>query len=696
MKMKKTKLLRVALTFLCMGIASQAFAGRVTLSADNKTMGGSGNVTVSLGGSAYLSSNRIKLPKSAASTFTVATKDGSAIRQIAFTWTKQPQSGFSVNTGSVSTTSWTGNSSSVKFSSNGSSEIQLQQMTVTYGGSTSATSTNNTTTSTNSSSNYYTVTLSYANGELAGTKDFTIKEAGSAYLNGNKIYMPQGSSSSFTVTYNWTDKVIKEIDFTNSQSPSTGTFSANYGSFQSYPKVWIAPDGGMKSVRFSSNGKSIALIKEMKIILVDNNGSTSSNTDTNSGSSTGSQSSGSTSTATGLSKYDLNKPIGWATVGGTVTGSSNKNAITVTNINDFLSAMTGSDQKTIYIKGTITVNGKVTVKDCSNKTVYGLPGSSFSNLKHSSNVDESGILSMSRCSNIILRNLTFKGAGAYDIDGNDNLTLQTCDYIWVDHCDFQDGVDGNFDANNGSDHLAVTWCRFRYLIKPYAGGSGGSDDHRNTNLWGGSDSSTKDAGKLRTTFANCWWDEGCHERNPRVRFGQVHVVNCYYSYEGNNYCIGAGYKSNIYADYNNFDNVNKPWACYATKSGKTDYNITMKNNIGQSDIQQRSGSNAYFNPYSVYSYSPYAASEVKTQVSGHAGATLNISEGGGVNAKGVAISDSETTGIEDTESIESTKVVKTDIFAINGARLNDVQKGVNIIKTTYADGTVKTKKIVIR
>jgi pectate lyase len=70
--------------------------------------------------------------------------------------------------------------------------------------------------------------------------------------------------------------------------------------------------------------------------------------------------------------------------------------------------------------------------------------------------------------------------------------MQACDYIWVDHCDFQDGVDGNFDANNGSDHLSITWCRFRYLIAPWAGGSGGSNDHRNTNLWGGSDSNTKD------------------------------------------------------------------------------------------------------------------------------------------------------------------------------------------------------------
>ncbi|MBM6991861.1 MAG: chromophore lyase [Prevotella sp.] len=486
--------------------------------------------------------------------------------------------------------------------------------------------------------------------------------------------MPAGSSTQFTVTYSHSDKVIKSIAFKWNKVPASGTVSANYGSFSSYPGVWTAPSGGIKSVRFSSNGASEGRVKQIIVYLQD---------------------AASSSSSSNLSAYDLNKPVGWATVDGSVTGSNNQNAVTVTNITDFLSAMEGTTARTVYVKGTITVTGQVSVKDCSNKTVYGLPGSSFSNLTHSSDVSKSGILNMSRCSNIILRNLTFKGAGAYDIDGKDNLTMQTCDYIWVDHCDFQDGVDGNFDANNGSDHLAITWCRFRYLIAPWPGGSGGSDDHRNTNLWGGSDSNTKDVGKLRTTFANCWWDEGCHERNPRVRNGKVHIVNCYYSYEDNNYCIGAGYKSNIYADGNHFDNVNKPWACYATSGSYTDYNITMKNNLGASDVQQRSGSNSYFNPYSTYSYTAYSSSLVKGEVTAHAGATLQITEGGTVSSakSNVATFESETTGIDNVTSTQSNQVLKTEVFNLSGMRVSGDEPGIKIVKTTMADGTVRTTKI---
>lgn len=120
----------------------------------------------------------------------------------------------------------------------------------------------------------------------------------------------------------------------------------------------------------------------------------------------------------------------------------------------------------------------------------------------------------------------------------------------------------------------------------------------------------------------------------------------------------------------------------------------MKGNIGASDVQQRSGSNAYFNPYSTYSYSPFSASLVKTEVRGHAGATLNVTAGQGVKAK-EAIADTELTGVE-TINESATEVVSTEIYSVNGAKLNDLQKGINIVKTTYADGSIKTKKVVVR
>ena len=420
-----------------------------------------------------------------------------------------------------------------------------------------------------------------------------------------------------------------------------------------------------------------------------------------SSSSSGSSSddSSSSSSASSSNSYDLGKPFGWAMVGGSTTGSNDKNAVTVTNINDFVSAMSGTSTKTIYVKGTITVTGHVTVQGAQNKTVYGLQGSSFANTTHTSDVSKTGILFLKNCKNIILRNLTFKGAGAYDIDGKDNLTVQNCQYLWVDHCDFQDGVDGNFDCNNGSDNITVTWCRFRYLKAPYSGGSGGSNDHRFSDLWGGSDKNeAKDGGKLRTTFANCWWDEGCKERMPRVRFGQVHILNCLYSSSVANYCVGAAYRSNIYVEKTAFtsDKAKKtPWKCYATSSGYTDYNITVTGCQGASDQQKKSGSISYFVPSKYYSYTSYDASKVQSVVSTYAGATLNISQSNGARSASLGFDDDDVTDIDVTSAVRN-EIVSTHIFTSNGAEVTSYQKGLNIVKTTYANGKTEVRKIMVK
>ncbi len=333
-----------------------------------------------------------------------------------------------------------------------------------------------------------------------------------------------------------------------------------------------------------------------------------------------------TSSLAQISKYDYNQPVGWGLLGETqITGGNEENAVLVTTFDELKAALAGTDNKTIYIKGEIVFAGHLDVQDVKNKTLYGLPGSALVNPYHSESVDSTGILNMFRCENFIIRNLIFKGAGAYDIDGKDNLTLTTCKYIWVDHCDFQDGVDGNFDCNYGSDYVCVSWCRFHYLKAPYPGGSGGSDDHRLSDLWGSGDGRAKfDTGHLKTTFYSCWWGEGCKERMPRVRFGKVHLLNCLYTCTGNNYCIGTGYASNIYVEKCAFIDVNNPYMNYAMGEGHTDYNITVRDCIGQSDAQERSGSTEYFIPSDYYQLEGYDVNLVESEVKTHSGATLNI------------------------------------------------------------------------
>ena len=320
----------------------------------------------------------------------------------------------------------------------------------------------------------------------------------------------------------------------------------------------------------------------------------------------------------GTCEQDANAPIGFACIEKTPTGGANGARRTVTTASELENALGSKEPLTIYIKGVIEVTSMLKVK-AQDKTLLGLPGSVLSNPNRTK--DGSGILYFREGSdNLILRNVIFKSAGAYDVDGNDNLCIDGTTNIWVDHCDFQDGVDGNFDAKNASDNIAVTWCKFHYLIEPQAGGSGGSNDHRFTNLWGGSDKDTQDRGHLRTTFQYCWWGEGCRERMPRARYAQIHLVNCLYDSSVANYCIGVGLEANIRVEKSVFADMKKPYECKSDKgTGVINFIDCKFTQTTPTDIGQ-----AFTPPYTLTSVSP--AEDVETLVSRYAGATLTIAE----------------------------------------------------------------------
>ena len=332
--------------------------------------------------------------------------------------------------------------------------------------------------------------------------------------------------------------------------------------------------------------------------------------------------------------------VGWASVGSLTTGGNDENAVIVTTLSQLNNALEQAQNRinedaknkmTIYVKGQIETNGYVYVEGVKNLTIYGLPGSSMIN-NNRNEKNKTGIMFINGCENIIIRNMTFKGAGAYDIDGNDNLTINSSSHVWIDHCDFQDGVDGNFDCINQSNYITVSWCRFRYLIPPKTSSTGASNDHRFSNQWGDDDKAA-DNGCLNTTFACCWWDEGCRERMPRIRFGKVHILNCLYSSSVATYCIGAGYRCNAYVENCAFtsDKTKKtPWKNCATIGSYTDYNITLCGNKGAGDAQKRSGNIDFFIPSEYYNYEVYDVNNVESMVSNQitgAGATLDIKEG---------------------------------------------------------------------
>lgn len=155
-----------------------------------------------------------------------------------------------------------------------------------------------------------------------------------------------------------------------------------------------------------------------------------------------------------------------------------------------------------------------------------------------------GIFGIKGCGNIIVRNLKLVGPGACDVGGSDLISATHTTHLWVDHCEFTDGMDGNFDITNECDFVTVSWCTFSYTKRSY--------DHRNTNLIGGSDRHAADEGKLHVTFANCMWGKGCAQRMPMVRYGTVHLLNNYYKCPGNSAAVNPRLKSAVLIDNNFF------------------------------------------------------------------------------------------------------------------------------------------------
>jgi pectate lyase len=312
---------------------------------------------------------------------------------------------------------------------------------------------------------------------------------------------------------------------------------------------------------------------------------------------------------------------GWASQNGGTIGGGTAAETVVSNYDALKAAIQNTAVKVIKVTGTITVpagaGGRIDFKDQTGKTIYGASGAKIVSTDQSK--ANSGILSLKRNNNVIIRNLIFEGPGAYDTDGWDLVIIDDCKNVWVDHCEFRDGVDGNLDIKNKSDYITITYTKFTYLKAPRPGGSGGTDDHRFSNLIGSSDGATADRGTLRVTWARCWWASGCKERMARVRFGKVHFVNNYYNSSVADKCVMAGFEANIRVESNVFQGVNNPIYFVSGTSGTA---VTSVGNQFNSTSGTNAGtSTAAFTP--PYSIAVLAASSVASNVSGAAGATLS-------------------------------------------------------------------------
>ncbi|HSC67254.1 MAG TPA: hypothetical protein VLC79_06170 [Cellvibrio sp.] len=141
----------------------------------------------------------------------------------------------------------------------------------------------------------------------------------------------------------------------------------------------------------------------------------------------------------------------------------------------------------------------------------------------------------------------------------DSLTLQGTTRAWVDHNEFTDGADFNgvnpnkafykmydglVDIKKGADFITLSYNKF--------------SNHDKSILIGANDSAD---GEYRITFYRNWF-QYTGQRTPRVRNGQVHILNNLY--EGvkrttedrpyhMTYVIGLGFNGKAFSERNAFD-----------------------------------------------------------------------------------------------------------------------------------------------
>ncbi|MVW60978.1 hypothetical protein GPY61_13670 [Massilia sp. NEAU-DD11] len=273
---------------------------------------------------------------------------------------------------------------------------------------------------------------------------------------------------------------------------------------------------------------------------------------------------------------------GWASQGGgTVAGANaaTDQIYTVTNRAQLLAAIAngGTTPKIIKLSGLVDMTEGRPYTSTADQSARGAI-----RLKNNTTLigdgANSGLVNghiiLSNVSQIIIRNLKIQNpcdvAPVWDpTDGStgnwnaayDAIGISGSDHVWIDHNSFTDAPvtdnflpienghvkqchDGAVDITNASDYVTVSYNVF--------------GEHDKNNLIGSSASATADEGKLRVTFSNNVF-RAIQSRAPRVRFGQVHLFNNYYTgsktadvYK-NSYSVGPGANAKILSNANVFE-----------------------------------------------------------------------------------------------------------------------------------------------
>jgi pectate lyase len=293
-----------------------------------------------------------------------------------------------------------------------------------------------------------------------------------------------------------------------------------------------------------------------------------------------------------------------------VTGGGNATPIVVKTFAELETYAADGEARVIHIDGTLgagwsgTSGDRLEIK--SNKTIVGLrPGTQ---LKAPIHINGAG--------NVIVRNIVIRGPGSNEDQAWDNLSIEGASKnVWIDHCEFWDGQDGNADVVKGADTVTFTFNIFGYSLPGHA--------HNLSNLIASSDSEPESEGKLDITYMFNWW-KAVTERQPRCRYGYIHVVNNLYTSDS---AVGAsklgvtnGFSCNILTENNHFIGQNEP--IDLGKQAGTGSVQQAVGNLFESSTGNQKGSGTAFTPTYEYKSFMVPAAQVKALVQKSAGATL--------------------------------------------------------------------------
>jgi pectate lyase len=157
----------------------------------------------------------------------------------------------------------------------------------------------------------------------------------------------------------------------------------------------------------------------------------------------------------------------------------------------------------------------------------------------------------------------------------------------MDHLAVLDGQDGNMDCNDTANYITVSWCKFNYTDK--------TKPHKFSNLIGSADSLAVCESRLNITYHHCWWGNWVSERQPRTRYGKIHVADNFFNSDSSSYCTNAGYHASVMAEYNVYLNQKNPIAPDANC-----YGCASRGNVFTNCSGTTAGLGTAFNPASYY------------------------------------------------------------------------------------------------